>query len=107
MNVQKEYQKFRKLALSLIAKGHTSYSAKAINELLLYNSDEPHQKVNSYTALLSRIFIKEFPQHKDFFKIKPSYFDCVDIEINNGIVKLKIPSNDVKLLQELQKNQTL
>lgn len=106
MNLQKEYQKFRKITLSLIAKGKTSYSSKAINEILCYDSGEKHRKINNYTALLSRIFIKEFPQHKNFFKIKPSYFDNVEIELNNGIIKLKIPSTDVKILQQLQKIKT-
>ena len=106
MNIQSNYIKFRKVALDLIEKGEKQYSTKAINEILYYLGN--HEKINSYTALMSRIFIKEFPQHKDFFKIKPSYFDCVEIEITNQngypLIKLKIPHDtSVKILKQLEK----
>ena len=105
MNVQENYLKFRKIAIEMIQRGEKNYSVKAINEILFYLGN--HDKINSYTALMARIFIKEFPQHKDFFKIKKSYFDCVEIEIIKTrnelpLIKLKIPKDtDVILLKKI------
>jgi hypothetical protein len=44
--------------------------------------DSGNKFCSTYTALLSRMFVKEYPGYKDFFRTKPSDFDWDNLTAN-------------------------
>jgi len=60
------------------------YSAKAIIELIRWDSTSSSNgefKINNNLApLYTRIFVKEYPQYHEHFKVRKSIFDDNDID---------------------------
>lgn len=74
------YEEFKKFTLKTIKKGFQNYSAKGIFELIRWHSgvaaDGDVFKVNNnYTPFYARLFEKDHPKHKDYFRIRKSKFD--------------------------------
>ena len=73
------YMKFKKLALHLINKGRKHYGAKAIFEVIRYNTviegNDDFKVNNNYTAFYARLFEQDHPQYGGFFSKRKSKFD--------------------------------
>lgn len=74
------YKAFKALTLQTIRKGFKNFGAKSIFELLRWKTgvaaDGDVFKINNnYTPLYARMFEKEYPEHKDFFRKRGSKFD--------------------------------
>jgi len=76
------YKAFRKMALEKCTQ-RKYYSAKAIIELIRWETKEASNgefKINNNLApLYTRIFVKEFPEYEEHFKVRKSIFDDKDI----------------------------
>src|SRR5690242_9286203 len=67
------YESFKKFTLKTIKKGFKNYSSKGIMELIRWHSgisaDRDVFKVNNnYSSFYARLFEKQHPKHKDFFR---------------------------------------
>lgn len=74
------YNIFKGTATRAINKGFKKYSAKAIFEIIRwetasYKSPDEYKVNNNYTAFYARMFQNEYPEHKDFFRNRASKFD--------------------------------
>jgi hypothetical protein len=73
------YAEFRKLTLRLIRRGIKHYGAKAICEVIRFHTAIHSQGTfrvnNSVISYYARKFMREFPQHKDFFETRRSKLD--------------------------------
>ncbi|MCG8394222.1 MAG: hypothetical protein MI745_14180 [Pseudomonadales bacterium] len=68
------YALFLRYTFELIAAGRKHYGAKGVMERIRFHtaicSDEVLKVNNNYTAGYARMFAKQYPQHKDFFKTR-------------------------------------
>lgn len=77
----KVYEEFKKFTQKTIAKGFKNYSAKGIFELIRWHSGVTAEQTdgfkvnNNYTSFYARLFEKEHPKHKDYFRKRISKFD--------------------------------
>jgi len=73
------YVEFKRKAFQAINKGKKHYSAKAIFEVIRWETsvegDGEYKVNNNFTAYFARLFEKEYPKHKGFFRMKKSQFD--------------------------------
>lgn len=68
---------FKRTALNAIEKGFKNYSSKGIFEVIRWHrggniKEDGFKLNNNYTCDYARKFILEFPEHKDFFRIRTS-----------------------------------
>ncbi len=67
------YKAFRERALAAVSK-RKKFGAKAIMEVLRWESEidrgEDWKINNSYVAYFSRVFVTEFPEHRDYFEFR-------------------------------------
>ncbi len=74
-NNPRVYELFREFTLEVIDRGYESYSADAIMHRVRWEAnivtDDPRFKINNnYVAFYARLFMAEFPHHKDFFETR-------------------------------------
>lgn len=73
------YEAFKQIALKAINKGYKNYSVNGIAEILRWETkvagNDEFKINNNYRAFYARLFAKDFPQHKDFFRTRKSKFD--------------------------------
>jgi hypothetical protein len=72
----KVYEHYKSIALRLLKSGKKRIGSKAIVERLRWDVDfqtkGEHFKIcNDFTPYYARKFMKEFPEHKDKFSIRP------------------------------------
>ncbi len=73
---------FKRYALKAIEKGHKHLSADYIFNICRWetqigDSEDEFRLNNCLKAPYARMFLREFPQHKDFFRIRKSQYDLV------------------------------
>ena len=74
------YQAFEKKTLEAISRGYKHCSAKGVFEILRWetavaaNHDE-YKINNNYTPFYARLFMKNHPEHQEFFRVRFSNFD--------------------------------
>jgi len=76
------YQKFKELAFEAINAGRKNFSIDMIwGAMRWYSSiqttDETYRLNNNYRASYGRLFVKEFPEHKDFFRFRDSKSNAI------------------------------
>lgn len=75
------YEAFKKIVFKAMLKGYKRWSANGVFEVLRYRSairgNDEYKINNNYRAFYARLFIKDFPQHKDFFQTRGSQFDKI------------------------------
>ena len=69
------YELFKKFTFDAINRGHTRLSAWMITNRIRWETqietvNDDYKISNDYIALYSRKFMKDYPQHNGFFKIK-------------------------------------
>lgn len=69
------YELFKRFTFDVIRRGHKHYSSKAIFERIRWHTDietmgEEFKMSNNYTPYYARLFMKDFPDHADFFRTK-------------------------------------
>ena len=68
------YEAFKKFAFDLINKGRKHYGARGIIELIRFHSviagNDGFKINNNYGAHYARLFMRDFPQHDNFFKCR-------------------------------------
>ena len=68
------WTEFEKIALQLIGRGRLHYGAKAIFEVMRFNTainaGEIPRLNNNMTAYYSRKFVAKYPQHSGFFELR-------------------------------------
>lgn len=70
------YQRFKDIVFRLIERGRKRYSSKTILCVVRFQrdmetqSDEEYRINDAFTAEYARLFIVDFPQHKDFFEFR-------------------------------------
>ncbi len=70
------YEAFKKYAFAAINGGRKKYSAKSILERVRWHlnfeivGDETYKNNNNYTSRYARLFIQDYPEHKDFFEFR-------------------------------------
>ena len=73
------YEAFKKFALETIRRGFKHYSAKGIYELIRWHtgvsSNDIFKVSNNYTPFYARLFEKDYPQFKGYFRKRKSKFD--------------------------------
>lgn len=73
------YQEFKKFTFKAMAKGFKHYGAKAIFEIIRFETgvkgNDQFKVNNNYTPYFARLFEKDHPEHKDFFYKRKSKFD--------------------------------
>lgn len=79
------YSAFKKMALHQFGKRKKYYGARAIIELVRWETKERINggdfKVNNdFSSLCSRLFVKEFPKYEDNFGFRASIFDDKDLD---------------------------
>jgi len=67
------YELFTRFTFDVIKRGHKHYSSKAIFERIRWHTDietagEEFKMSNNYTPYYARLFMKDFPDHADFFR---------------------------------------
>lgn len=77
------YEAFKSVALDAMKMGFTNYGANGIFEIIRWKRAERGEgefKINNnYAPLFARLFVNEYPQHKDFFRFRKSkYSDYVE-----------------------------
>ena len=81
------YIAFKKLTFQLISSGRKHYGAKAIFEVIRFNTaikgNDQYKVNNNYTAYYARLFMKDFPKHDGFFNLRKSKFDENKIKNND------------------------
>ena len=90
------YQKFREITLQTIQKGFKRFGAKGIFEIMRWQTGveggDKYKVNNNYTSYYSRLFEREFPQYKGFFRMRKSKYDEDKYEQKSKEVSLKIDS---------------
>ncbi len=75
------YKEFKKRAFQAIQKGFKHYTANGIFEIIRWHTGiigNDQYKVNhKYRAFYARLFAKEYPEHKEFFRTRKSKYDDV------------------------------
>lgn len=75
------YEAFKKFTFRAIEKGFNHCSADFIFHIIRWETaitdqqQEGFKVNNNFTSLYARMFMDEFPQHKDFFRIRKSKYD--------------------------------
>ncbi len=75
------YEEFKKFTYKTIKKGFKNYSAKGIFELIRWhsgvsaNGEDGFKVNNNYTSFYARLFEKQHPDQKDYFRKRTSKFD--------------------------------
>lgn len=74
------YQAFKSMTIKTLSRGFKHYSAKGIFEIMRWHNgvtaDGDCFKVNNnYSSFYARLFEKEHPAHKGFFRKRNSKFD--------------------------------
>ena len=74
------YSIFKRFALEAIGKGHKRLSAEMIYNRIRWETpisakDGNFKLNNDMKPFYSRMFLKEFPQYKDFFEVRRSKAD--------------------------------
>jgi hypothetical protein len=74
------YEEFKKLTVATIERGFKHYSAKGIFELIRWHTgvkskEDCFDVNNNYTPYYARLFEKDHPEHKGFFRKRESKFD--------------------------------
>jgi len=75
------YTQFRRVTLQTIQKGFKRYSAKGIFEIVRWHSgvraeDPEGFKINNnFVPFYARMFMREYPQHEEFFETRKSKWD--------------------------------
>jgi hypothetical protein len=73
------YQAFKKLTIQTIQKGFRHYSAKGIYELIRWHTgtagNDGFKVSNNYTPFYARLFEKDYPQYRGYFRKRKSKFD--------------------------------
>ena len=69
------WKEFKKITLQVIREGFKHYSSKSIFEAIRWRKrgeikSDGFKVNNNYTADYARMFAKEFPQYKDFFRTR-------------------------------------
>lgn len=68
------WTEFESIALFLIQKGRTHYGAKAICEVIRYNTitrgNDEFKINNNFTMGYARKFISKYPIYKEFFELR-------------------------------------
>ncbi len=71
------WSEFERLALMLISKGRSHYSADAILHVIRFNraltttaNDNGFKINNDFTSRYARMFTDRHPQHADFFQVR-------------------------------------
>ena len=69
------YELFKRFTLDVIRRGHRNYSSKAIFERIRWHTEiettgEEFKMSNNYTPYYARLFMHDFPEHKEFFRTK-------------------------------------
>lgn len=77
------YELFKRFTFDVIKRGHKHYSSKAIFERIRWHTDiettgEEFKMSNNYTPYYARLFMKDFPDHADFFRTKTLRSDDAD-----------------------------
>lgn len=70
------YELFKRFTFQAINKGHTRLSAWMIANRIRWETqietvNDDYKISNDYIALYSRKFMKDYPEHDGFFRIKP------------------------------------
>jgi hypothetical protein len=70
------YELFKRFTFQAISKGHTRLSAWMIANRIRWETqietvNDDYKISNDYIALYSRKFMKDYPEHDGFFRIKP------------------------------------
>lgn len=74
------YQLFKKFAWQVIGRGFKNYSARAIAHRIRWHTSIETQgdefKINNnYTSAYARMFEREYPEHRGFFRKRQSRYD--------------------------------
>lgn len=68
------YEAFKKFTFDLIKRGRDHYGAQGIIELIRYHSiiggNDGFKINNNYSADYARLFMRDFPQHDNFFRLR-------------------------------------
>ena len=69
------WKQFKKTTLEAISKGFNNYGSKGIFEVIRWNQggnikEDGFKLNNNYTSDYARKFMFEFPNHKEFFRIR-------------------------------------
>jgi hypothetical protein len=69
------YELFKQFTFDVIRRGHKHYSSKAIFERIRWHTEietagEEFKMSNNYTPYYARLFMKDFPEHAEFFRTK-------------------------------------
>lgn len=69
------WEQFERITNSLIAKGYKHHGAKAIFEIIRYQTaivggDDEFKVNNNFTQCYARKFIAKYPEHKNFFEFR-------------------------------------
>jgi hypothetical protein len=68
------WRAFERIALNLISNGRDHYSAKAIFEVIRYETairgNDEFKLNNDFTSGYARKFIAKYPQYKNFFELR-------------------------------------
>lgn len=75
------YSKFKGLTLEAIKKGFKHFSARGIFEVMRFSTpikdkDSGFQYNNNHTPYYVRMFILEFPEHTNFFKLRKTKYSA-------------------------------
>ena len=70
------YELFKRFTFQAINRGHTRLSAWMIANRIRWETqietvNDDYKISNDYIALYSRKFMKDYPEHDGFFRIKP------------------------------------
>jgi len=86
------WEKFKELSFEAKAKGFKNYSANGIFELIRWHTKferkDPYKLNNNYRPDYARKMMDEFPEFKDFFRIRglsASRIDLKDCRIEKQI----------------------
>lgn len=75
------YEKFKEMTFKTIERGFKNYSTNGIFEVMRWHTgtsgNDEYKINNNYRAFYARLFAKDFPEFKDFFRTRKSKFDEV------------------------------
>ena len=69
------YELFKRFTLDVIRRGRKQYSSKAIVERIRWHTEvetvgEEFKMNNNYAPYYARLFMKEYPEHANFFRTR-------------------------------------
>ena len=80
------YEAFKKYAFEAINCGRKHFSSEAIINRIRWDSmikgTGEYKINNNYKSFYSRMFANEFPQYCDFFFMRKSKFDSINLEVS-------------------------